>query len=202
MENGRRQSLEQSVITYHTAGAHHVVALECLTVEGRKVFGLVLQVAVNDGYVFVNWTEDDVEVSTETSYTFTITGSHNFVANFEFLGLLGDVNNDNIINIADVQGVATYLYYGDDIPLPWFNKVNADANQDGIIDVSDIQAILNIIHNIFPNKSNATGLALLNIKLKLCLVLFANLKTKFLIFSSVIKSKSASEGEPKTLIIF
>ena len=34
------------------------------------------------GYKFVNWTKDGVEVSTDASYTFTVTGAANYVANF------------------------------------------------------------------------------------------------------------------------
>jgi len=36
----------------------------------------------NEGYTFVNWTEDDLEVSTEPTYTYQITGDRNLVANF------------------------------------------------------------------------------------------------------------------------
>ena len=39
----------------------------------------------NEGYAFVNWTEDDNEVSTEANYAFTITSGHELVANFEEL---------------------------------------------------------------------------------------------------------------------
>lgn len=35
-----------------------------------------------DGYRFVNWTEDNVVVSTETPYTFTLGSDRNLVANF------------------------------------------------------------------------------------------------------------------------
>ena len=36
----------------------------------------------NTGYGFVNWTENDVAVSTDASYTFTVTADRNLVANF------------------------------------------------------------------------------------------------------------------------
>ena len=36
----------------------------------------------NAGYSFVNWTEDGVAVSTSASYSFTVTGNRNLVANF------------------------------------------------------------------------------------------------------------------------
>lgn len=36
----------------------------------------------NDGYGFVNWTENDVAVSTDASYSFTVTADRSMVANF------------------------------------------------------------------------------------------------------------------------
>ena len=36
----------------------------------------------NEGYVFVNWTENNVVVSTEATYSFLVTGDRNLVANF------------------------------------------------------------------------------------------------------------------------
>ncbi len=36
----------------------------------------------NPGYNFVNWTENGTQVSTQASYTFTVNGNHNLVANF------------------------------------------------------------------------------------------------------------------------
>ena len=36
----------------------------------------------NDGYTFVNWTKDNVEVSTEATYSFTVTEDATYVANF------------------------------------------------------------------------------------------------------------------------
>ena len=39
----------------------------------------------NNGYRFVNWTENGTSVSTDASYTFTATGARNLVANFELI---------------------------------------------------------------------------------------------------------------------
>ena len=38
----------------------------------------------SEGFLFVNWTEDGEVVSTEATYTFTVTGDHALVANFQF----------------------------------------------------------------------------------------------------------------------
>ena len=41
-----------------------------------------LTATANPGYTFVNWTKDNVEVSTEPTYSFTVTEGATFVANF------------------------------------------------------------------------------------------------------------------------
>ena len=45
-----------------------------------------LSVATNPGYTFINWTKDGVEVSTSTTYGFTVTGAGAYVANFSVNG--------------------------------------------------------------------------------------------------------------------
>ena len=37
----------------------------------------------NNGYTFINWTENGTQVSTNANYTFTVTGNRNLVANFQ-----------------------------------------------------------------------------------------------------------------------
>ena len=43
---------------------------------------VTLTATANEGYKFVNWTENDTVVSTEAEYSFVITGDKSFVANF------------------------------------------------------------------------------------------------------------------------
>ena len=42
----------------------------------------VLKAKPNSGYAFVNWTQNGVQVSTETNYQFTVTGNRTLVAHF------------------------------------------------------------------------------------------------------------------------
>ena len=145
-------------LTVNDAGTFDVTVaanpVEGGTVTGAGTYDYGTSVTVtataNEFYVFVNWTEGDVEVSTDASYTFTITDNHDLVANFILPGILGDANNDHIVNVADVQAVVSYLY---GYYLPTFNVINADANEDGIIDIGDVQAIMLIIQNDYPDKS-------------------------------------------------
>ena len=57
------------------------------TVSGGGSFAVNSEVTItaapNSGYKFTNWTENDTVVSTESSYTFTVTVGRTFTANFE-----------------------------------------------------------------------------------------------------------------------
>ena len=61
------------------------------------------------GYTFINWTENDEEVSTDASYSFTITGDRTLVANFS-------IESYVIAAVADpveggtITGTGTYEY--------------------------------------------------------------------------------------------
>ena len=48
--------------------------------EGSTV---ILTATANEGYYFVNWTQDDVEVSTDPVYMFTVTADASYVANYD-----------------------------------------------------------------------------------------------------------------------
>ena len=56
------------------------------TVSGSGAYGegmsCTLTARANRGYTFVNWTENGEVVSTEATYSFTVTGNRNLVANF------------------------------------------------------------------------------------------------------------------------
>lgn len=43
-----------------------------------------LTAVANTDYTFVNWTKDDIEISTDTCYTFTVTESATYVAHFRY----------------------------------------------------------------------------------------------------------------------
>ena len=57
------------------------------TVTGGGTFNYgqncTLTATANEGYTFVNWTKQGIQVSTNVSYTFTVTESATYLANFE-----------------------------------------------------------------------------------------------------------------------
>ncbi len=66
-------------------------------------------------YLFANWTENGTVVSTDQSYTFTVTANRNLVANFEIpmVEITTEVNPEEA---GSVIGGGTY-YYGDEVTL-------------------------------------------------------------------------------------
>ena len=54
----------------------------------------------NTGYTFVNWTENDSVVSSNSNYTFTVTRDRNLVANFMLQTTLPTVSTNPVTNIA------------------------------------------------------------------------------------------------------
>ncbi len=61
--------------------------IEYGAVRGTGTFNagstVTVRAAAYEGYRFVNWTEDDVEVSTDETYSFVITSDRDLIANFE-----------------------------------------------------------------------------------------------------------------------
>jgi len=61
------------------------------------------------GYTFVNWTETGVEVSTNTEYTFTVTGNRNLIANFSAIDYVISASVDPAEG-GIVEGTGTFAY--------------------------------------------------------------------------------------------
>jgi len=78
----------------------------------------------NSNYHFVNWTEDGNEVSTNPSYSFTLNGDRNLVANFELIPI---VNAQTPTISAQPQGAAV------DVGTPVTLSVSASVTDGGTL---------------------------------------------------------------------
>ena len=122
-----------------------------ITGEGSYTYGAIatLTATANTGYDFVNWTKDGVDVSTETSYSFEVTGDATYVANFEsttdeieleVVTFSSDNNGWNLIasplegwtNVSSVTNMTENeydLYYFDQTEeLEWVNYKAGEGN--------------------------------------------------------------------------
>ena len=68
-----------------------------------------LTASANTGFTFVNWTENGSQVSTNASYSFTVTGNRNLVANFTQNSYIITVST-NPSNGGTATGSGTYNY--------------------------------------------------------------------------------------------
>ena len=90
--------------------------------EGGEVFGTgnyaygsqaTVKVIPNEDYIFLNWTENGIIVSEAVTYAFTVTGSHNLVANLQH-----------------VEGVGEQATIGFDLyPNPTSDKLTVEATE-------------------------------------------------------------------------
>ena len=98
-------------------------------------------------YHFVNWTENGTEVSTDATYSFTVTSDRDLVANFSAQqpSLVGDINEDGVISIDDVSVLLSHIL--GNISLTDQALINADVNGDGVISIDDVSTLLNMSMN-------------------------------------------------------
>ncbi len=68
-----------------------------------------LTATANTGYTFVNWTKDGVQVSTNSTYSFTVTESATYIAHFSINSYEISVTADPIVG-GMVSGGGTYTY--------------------------------------------------------------------------------------------
>ena len=78
-----------------------------------------LTASANDGYSFLNWTENGTVVSTESSYSFVVTGNRTLVANFVegyLIGDGGDATNNYLPSYSYYKySLTQQIYTADDI---------------------------------------------------------------------------------------
>lgn len=84
-----------------------------ITGEGAYIYGetCTLIATANEGYTFTNWTKDGEVVSTEASYSFTVTEEATFVANFEETQVIYYIisASPNPSSGGSITGAGTYM---------------------------------------------------------------------------------------------
>ena len=112
---------------------------------------VILTATPNVGYRFVNWTENNIVVSSDLEYLFVITSERNLVANFTLIDY--DVTTSvNIENSGTVTGAGNYLH-GDEvtltaIPNVGYRFVNWTENNE-VISEESVMCLLCIYSQTF-----------------------------------------------------
>ena len=108
---------------------------------------VTLTATANEGYVFVGWTKNGVQVSTNAKYTFTVTADCDLVAVFEeynpYSGECGEQGDNALWNFDPATGVMTIsgtgnmMYYRQGTA-PWYSfkdQIKSVVIEDGITSV-------------------------------------------------------------------
>ena len=95
-----------------------------VTGGGTYTYGqnCTITATANEGYDFINWTENNIPVSTNPSYSFNVTGNHSFAANFE-LQTLEITATVEPTEGGTATGGGTYTY-GDEV------TITVETNED------------------------------------------------------------------------
>ena len=119
------------------------LGLETITGKSGALITLTLKAADNVRPGEYTGTISDVDFITTgrqhvrpVNYTFKVTVEKGTAA------LLGDANDDSLINMSDVTTIINYVLAKNPTP---FNFINADCNGDGLINMSDVTGVINII---------------------------------------------------------
>ena len=96
----------------------YIIAVTANPTEGGSVEGagiyqenenVIVTATANEGYNFVNWTENDVVVSTDVSYSFAVTANRTLVANFE-LNTYTITASVNPVESGTITGAGDYTH--------------------------------------------------------------------------------------------
>ena len=134
-----------------------------LTGGGTYEFGEIVTITAtpNEGYAFVNWTENGMVVSAVPSYTFGVGGSHEFVANFEIQSFEVKVAIEPM-EAASVAGEGHYNY-GDEVTLTLMRNedylfVNWTENGEVVSEEMNYVFIITSDRNLVANFIYTEGL--------------------------------------------
>ena len=121
------------------------------SVAGAGIYGygeeVTLTATANEGYKFVNWTENDTVVSTEAEYSFVITGDRSLVANF--------VSTESISELE-----ASFKVYPNPVSDMLFIEAEIEVEEVAIFDVYGRQQ--NLSNSATQQLSNSIDVSSLN----------------------------------------
>lgn len=154
-------SNDQIMITMYPAGGtvvnHTIIAaanpLEGGTVAGAGTFEegsiITLKATPNEGYNFVNWTMNGAEVSTDASYTFTVTSDGIYVANFEKIILPTYDITVAVVSNGTISVDQTTAVAGETITLTAVPNSGCNFSHWIVYRTGDINSPISVNHNSF-----------------------------------------------------
>jgi uncharacterized repeat protein (TIGR02543 family) len=103
-------------------------------------YPVTLTAQAKDGYTFIGWNVEGATVVNAKSKTITLSLSEDTTVTAKYVeadsvGILGDVNGDNKVDIRDVTSIQIFLV--DKVTFTDKQKILADVNSDGVVNVKD-----------------------------------------------------------------
>ena len=129
--------------------ADYLINCSSLPIEGGFTSGcgiarynqiMTLQAEANDGYRFINWTENGVIVSSDAQYEFTVKKSINVIANFDFI---------SSIEREDFESIPDHYFMSNAYPNP-FNpetKIKFGLPEQSIVNLIIVDITGRIVDN-------------------------------------------------------
>ena len=145
-----------TLIDYNVTTSVNIENSGTVTGAGNYLHGdeVTLTATPNVGYRFVNWTENNIVVSSALEYLFTITENRNLVANFTLIDydVTATASPDNS---GIITGVGNYLH-GDEVTLTAIPNIGyrfVNWSENDIVVSSDLELLLTITsdRNIVAN---------------------------------------------------
>ena len=137
------------LLTYEVVASVNIENAGEITGAGIYGYGeeVTLTATANEGYKFVNWTENDTVVSTEAEYSFVITGDRSLVANF--------VSTESISELE-----ASFKVYPNPVSDMLFIEAEIEVEEVAIFDVYGRQQ--NLSNSATQQLSNSIDVSSLN----------------------------------------
>ena len=155
VENDRKFVANFELLTYNVTASANKENFGAVKGAGTYNHGeeVTLTAVPNEGYKFVNWTENDSVVSTEAEYSFVITGNRSLVANFVTLHEVTASVNDE--NFGSVTGVGIYGY-GEEVtltatPNEGYKFVNWTENGEVVSEEAEYTFVVENDRNLVAN---------------------------------------------------
>ncbi len=112
---------------------------------------MVLNASANEGWLFINWTENDEVVSTDINYLFIVSENRNLVANFDLISDFEAIGNE--------EQIPDDFYLSNAYPNP-FNpstKINFGLPEDSSVKILVTNVNGEIVRTIFSDAKLSAG---------------------------------------------
>ena len=162
--SGKIQVSTYAIEEYVAPVVNHTITVSANPAEAGTVTGggefeetdeITVKAVANDGYEFVNWTENEEEVSTDAEYTFEVLADRALVANFKEVVVEPTTETVYFINTKNWSAVKAHVWGGKAAESAWPGKATVkETEKVAGYDVYSFTANVGDYANIIFNNNN------------------------------------------------